>query len=94
MNTEMLIFHGEKETKRGKHHHTHQKTLFLTKLNPELWPPTASSASFLLIFSDSVSTSVVHLLWSGAAFRNRKTRFAENETVCFPHLGSSFLDVV
>lgn len=72
----MLIFMGKKraEKKGRKYHQIYQITFFLIQLNAELSPFAASAASFLMIFFNSVSNSVVHLLWLDADFRNRKNK--------------------
>lgn len=49
-------------------------TLFLIRQSPELSLSAISAASFLMIFFNSVSSSVVYLLWLGADFRNRKNK--------------------
>ena len=62
----MLIFREKKELrkKERKYHPTYQMTLFLIRLSPELPQSAVAAASFLMIFFNSVSKSLL-CIYSG-----------------------------
>lgn len=83
MNTENANFQGEKRTekKERQYHPTYQMTVFLIRLSPELSQSAVSAASFLMIFFNSVSTSLL-CTYSGSVLTSEteNTRFAKSET--------------